>query len=62
MKPVKYKAWLHIESLDKNGDQVEGDDVFEPTECFCAKSRSDIIYFKNITVAYTKFFQEIYLK
>lgn len=57
METVKYKAWIHIEGLDKNGDQVEGDDVFEPTECCCSKSRSDIIYLKNLIVAYAKFSQ-----
>lgn len=27
---VAYKVWIHIEGLNADGDQVEGDDRFEP--------------------------------
>ena len=32
MKATHYKVWVHIEGLNDEGDQVEGDDYFMPTE------------------------------
>ena len=28
----KYKVWIHIESVNEEGDPVEGDDYHEPRE------------------------------
>lgn len=29
-KVAKYKVWIHIEGVDRNGDCVEGDEFHEP--------------------------------
>jgi hypothetical protein len=34
-KVTHYKVWIHVEGLDKDGDQVEGDDHFLPREAGC---------------------------
>lgn len=43
MKPVKYKVWIHIEGLNKDGDCIEGDEYFEPREAGCFKNKSQAL-------------------
>jgi hypothetical protein len=43
MKPIKYKVWIHIEGLNKDGDCIEGDDYFEPREAGCFKYKSEAL-------------------
>ena len=37
-KVKKYKVWLHIEGLNKDGDCIEGDAYYEPHEAGCVKT------------------------
>lgn len=40
-KVKKYKVWLHIEGLNKDGDCIEGDDYHEPREAGCVETREE---------------------
>ncbi len=31
----RYKVWVHIEALNADGDQILGDDCYEPHEAAC---------------------------
>ncbi len=44
---MRYKVWIHIEGLDRNGDQVEGDEVFEPIEVACFDSANAAESFRD---------------
>jgi len=44
---VKYKVWVHIEGLNKDGDMIEGDDYFEPHEAACVKSAKRAMEIQN---------------
>jgi len=37
-KVKKYKVWVHIEGLNKDGDCIEGDEYYEPCEAGCVKT------------------------
>ncbi len=37
-KVKKYKVWVHIEGLNKDGDCIEGDDYHEPREAGCVET------------------------
>ena len=47
-KAVKYKVWIHLEGLNKDGDCVEGDDWHEPREAGCFRSLEIAESFRNM--------------
>jgi len=40
-KCVEWKVWLHVEGLNDEGDQVEGDDYYQPVELESFDTRED---------------------
>jgi hypothetical protein len=51
MKPVKYKVWVHIEGLNKEGDCIEGDGYFEPREAGEFEREYDAVRLRDAILA-----------
>lgn len=47
-KVVKYKVWVHIEGLNKEGDCIEGDGHHEPREAGCFKTAEEAEHLRDL--------------
>ena len=47
-KVVKYKVWVHIEGLNKEGDCIEGDGHHEPREAGCFETAEEAEHLRDL--------------